>query len=580
MEVCFSVSVSLLALCHEICRRDIKPQRIVQMKNKRFFIAKRARLSLVAIALACGMAFAGCDGDLNEDADNDRAKDQQRTLSGKVAWLEARTLGTVYAYEETELLGQAAWNSAFEWTLTLSKPAMDGIAFVVVINDPVEGKLESKKFVVDNLREWDNEILPLGYEVSSEHFPGSVDIWHGDYTANRFSLVSQGSDAEIYGGAFAGRRVSFIIDSEIPLSEFTPYPPLTIDPPVEITDYQIVDGGDSVDIGGDGKVARVDFIMPASDLRVHINFFPNYDPDNAQIADGRYQDGYVLPLKQATEGAGINLVLYGDGWLSGDLSVGGNWETAARASLERFFALPVIRDFTAYFNVYALMVTSPQTVTELNASSAYQFQGDKVAYMVGQMPQIKGKERKTTIFYIANGPAGGYMTTNGDFAIGVYSYGAESSPQYCIFHEIMGHAFASLADEYSGDAGDADSRESIRNMQNDGFGLNCSLEHTRDTVEWKDFLNPDGSGKTGYADMGIFEGGFVKSTGVWRSIESSVMRNNPAYNTSGWQRYCVYKRIMDLAEKPFTLADFFTYDEPNTLIDDWAVEIAETVTLP
>jgi hypothetical protein len=88
-------------------------------------------------------------------------------------------------------------------------------------------------------------------------------------------------------------------------------------------------------------------------------------------------------------------------------------------------------------------------------------------------------------------------------------------------------------------------------------------------VPWKDFIDKDG-----YSETGIYEGGFVHSTGVWRSGEDSFMRGNPVYNNTGWQRYLIYKRIHDLAELPRSLDDFFEYDTVNLGID-WAVELGD-----
>jgi hypothetical protein len=305
--------------------------------------------------------------------------------------------------------------------------------------------------------------------------------------------------------------------------------------------------------------------------------------NNADAADSwlpdkpeYYTDGEVMTLHKASRGAGVNIVMVGEGFNHDDLRKGGLYETTARGLTDLFFGLPVYRDMREYFNVYALCVESVDSGVDIHQDGkkvidrntrfgmpeAYSGPGGKVfstiKQMVGDMPQIS-QINQTVVIMINHGMVGGFAWPDGTgFGIGVFST-EEPDHTYWMMHEFGGHIFGRLADEYYGCPSVADEglRNTVRADHAKGQDRNTDVTNDPAQVAWAAFI-----GRPGYEAVGCYEGGHYVCTGVWRPEENSVMRSRTLrYNAPS--RYFIWQRIKTIAGESSDIEDFFAYDQHN-----------------
>jgi hypothetical protein len=288
-----------------------------------------------------------------------------------------------------------------------------------------------------------------------------------------------------------------------------------------------------------------------------------------------HADGDVITLHKATRGAGVNVVMVGEGFSHNDLRKGGAYETIAQELAGLFFDLPVYRDLREYFNLYALCVESAESGVDIHENGkkvidrdtrfgmpgAYSGPGgavfEGIKQMVAGMPQITDI-RHTVVIMINNGMAGGFAYPDGTgFGIAVYST-PEGNKAYWMMHEFGGHVFGRLADEYcSPGAPDDAFRTMVRADHAKGQDLNTDVTNDPAQVAWKDFI-----GRPGYEMVGFYEGAHYVCTGVWRPEEQSVMTGGKMYYNAP-SRYLIWKRIRTIADEASDIESFFAYDKIN-----------------
>ena len=107
-----------------------------------------------------------------------------------------------------------------------------------------------------------------------------------------------------------------------------------------------------------------------------------------------------------------------------------------------------------------------------------------------------------------------------------------------VIHEL-GHAIGLLADEYvERQEPSNEDLAKIRNFQKEGFYLNVSTDDF--DVPWKEILADKAFEKE---SPGVYEGGALFKTGIYRSSANSVMRTHMCgHNVIG--RFLIYKRIV------------------------------------
>ena len=140
-------------------------------------------------------------------------------------------------------------------------------------------------------------------------------------------------------------------------------------------------------------------------------------------------------------------------------------------------------------------------------------------------------------------------------------------------HEGCGHGFGKLADEYfytsQGTIPETETA-SLKQWRSLAYGFYENVDLTSDpaTILWSKFISDSRySGK-----VGVYEGGYTYSYGVYRPTENSIMR----YNTGGFNapsREAIYKKIMRFSE-----GESWTYDYETFVAFDASARSSEAVT--
>ena len=133
-----------------------------------------------------------------------------------------------------------------------------------------------------------------------------------------------------------------------------------------------------------------------------------------------------------------------------------------------------------------------------------------------------------------------------------------------IQHEVGGHAFGKLLDEYIYHGTFIDSCNCFDGCPHDdkflaqqalGWGKNLSLNASHYDVPWSHLIfDPQYSS---YVEM--YEGGYMHQRGVYRSEPNSCMNNNVPYY-SAISRQAIVERIMEYAGEEFTFEKFKAKD--------------------
>lgn len=173
------------------------------------------------------------------------------------------------------------------------------------------------------------------------------------------------------------------------------------------------------------------------------------------------KDGEVVCLQKASEGAGINLVFLGDGFLDKDMETGGKYETVMRKWMEQFFVYEPYKTFRNWFSVYTVKVVSKhglfgspeleRRLTRDTAADDTDELGNSIAVLkgvcdqyAGLVPNPNGQENKVCVFFntdISLGRSWCSMSTNGSCLVVVFD--PKSSRPTAINHELGGHGLLS-----------------------------------------------------------------------------------------------------------------------------------------
>ena len=303
-----------------------------------------------------------------------------------------------------------------------------------------------------------------------------------------------------------------------------------------------------------------------------------------------YSHGERLMLNNAsiTQPA-VNLVILGDGYQKKDLLKGGKFERSARSAMDAFFGIEPFKSFKNRFNVYMVAYESTDEGVDIKASgvtkttyfdawcqgggnTAANCDNNKVVSVVQNTLGLTGAAYyRTVVLMLANTDEGSgscaYPYRNTASAAGVNPGDGYASfaiatlaannmeTSSLIRHEVGGHAFGRLGDEYNTGNVTVDSakKTDLDNMHKIGFYLNVSYR-TDSGSPWHDLVGYDG---TGY-----YEGAWNCPTGMYRPSESSVMLNNKGkYNAPS--RRAIYKRIMLQTGGIYSDAAFKNYDYIN-----------------
>ena len=302
--------------------------------------------------------------------------------------------------------------------------------------------------------------------------------------------------------------------------------------------------------------------------------------------DYQYGDGDVITHQTSTKGKGVNIVFMGDCFDAKDIAQG-YYEEIMNEAIGYFFAVEPYSTYREYFNVYTVVGHSPDsglpTTYTINQESRFESQ---YAYENGGGFQFKINEDKcfeyackaptvskenlcqTPVVVIENSSVYGGCTYLWDdnTALAVQCIMRNEYPfdfRGVIQHEVGGHAFGKLADEYVYHSNFidlchcscCDHANGFITRQNRGWYRNLSLNTSHYDVPWSHLIfDPQ---YQMYVDM--YEGGYFHQRGVYRSEPNSCMNNNIPYY-SAISRQAIVERIMEYAGEEFTFAKFKAND--------------------
>lgn len=302
--------------------------------------------------------------------------------------------------------------------------------------------------------------------------------------------------------------------------------------------------------------------------------------------DYSYDNGGVITNQSATVGNGVNIVFMGDCFDAKDIAEG-YYEEIMNEAIEHFFAVEPYKTYRDYFNVYTVVCHStdsglPTTYTinkETIFESQYAFaDGGKFQFRINEgkcfeyackAPTVtKENLCQTPVVVIENSNAYGGITMwwTDNTSLAVQCIQRNEYPfdfRGVIQHEVGGHAFGKLVDEYiyHGDFADqckctcCEHDQELLKRQNYGWAKNLSLNSSHYDVPWSHMIfDPQYSS---YVEM--YEGGFFHQRGVYRSEPNSCMNNNVPYY-SAISRQAIVERIMEYAGEEFTFEKFKAKD--------------------
>ena len=274
-------------------------------------------------------------------------------------------------------------------------------------------------------------------------------------------------------------------------------------------------------------------------------------------------DGEVVCLQKATKGKGITLIFLGDGYVDKDMGPGGKYEEAMRGWMEQFFVYEPYTTFREWFSVYTVKVVSPNSVfgspdserkltrniAEGDDSALY---GNEIATYVDvckeyaeKVPNSSGQPLRIAVFMNTEKSEGrSYCSFNSSGECTAFIFDAIENRPTTLNHELGGHGFAFLGDEYSEyQETFPDAQGTLEYYGRWDFYLNLDWRSDPSRVRWSHLLNDSRYANEG---LGVFEGGNLYAYGIYRSTMNSMMRSDyrkgAVFNATS--RELIYKNIM------------------------------------
>ncbi|MBE6287577.1 MAG: hypothetical protein E7099_05250 [Mediterranea massiliensis] len=302
-------------------------------------------------------------------------------------------------------------------------------------------------------------------------------------------------------------------------------------------------------------------------------------PSDAYESTDFSKDGEVIVLQEATKGNGVNIVLLGDGFVDTDMSDGGAYEEAMNEAFGYLFALEPMKSYKEYFNVYAVKAVSKHNRFAEGYSTALgSYLGiapyvsgdiDKCLEYASKAPITSTKDLTVAVMLNSNVYAGTTFWLENDLGVafigmarpadGFYEKRFEST----FIHEVVGHGFGKLADEYvyyNETYPDAGNMELRQEWIESGYYANVDIISDPAQIRWAHMLNDEQFSSY----TGIVEGGDLFAYGIWRPEEISMMNNNQPYFNAP-SREAIVKRIMKLAGEEYSFESFAEKDKYNPL---------------
>jgi len=300
-------------------------------------------------------------------------------------------------------------------------------------------------------------------------------------------------------------------------------------------------------------------------------------------------DGDWYAYQTHSTGNGVDLVFMGDGYSALDIAQG-KYEKDMKTAIEGFFEIEPYKAYRHYFNAYVVWTVSDVSgigtggtpkntkLSTFHGSGSSMDADRNLCFAYALKAPIKDID-KSVVILVANSTEWGgtcWMWSSGRaIAMQPSDAGTPLLLKHLVQHEAGGHGFGKLADEYVNEGTAASrSRDDIRSNHASGWYVNVDVTNDTNEVIWKDFI-----GHPKYPMVGVFEGGYYFSTGVWRPENVSAMGSTSSTITRPFNapsRAAIVKRIKELAGEAYTIEGFISTDiievHPGTNAStDWSI---------
>ncbi len=333
------------------------------------------------------------------------------------------------------------------------------------------------------------------------------------------------------------------------------------------------------------RVARSIICYPQQESHHDFRLFVDCDIDKT-APQGYHPDGYCRIYQKATEGAGVDIFIIGDGYDKAEYAVGGTADYWLERATEAIFEIEPYKKLRPLFNVYIIYAYSPERGVGLfdnerisrfgywqrkpTQMSNAGFNRQEVLDVCKQGLESINKKVPTTL-YVA-------MVVNSTNT-GLYRgmmYGrrirTEESGEYIlrvalnptnpktfnslVWHEFGGHCFGGLRDEYVPKKG-----EEERLFKGKKLSANLDTESNPKLVKWAQFIEDP---RYAHEKIGVYRGGYKRYHNVYRATETSIMRRggNSKLRFNAPSRAEIYRKTMELAYPgwKFDYEEFVKFD--------------------
>ena len=312
----------------------------------------------------------------------------------------------------------------------------------------------------------------------------------------------------------------------------------------------------------------------------------------------RYEHGQCITLNKATVGKGIDFMIVGDAFTEEEMNLGGKWEQAFNRLYGEIFQFEPFKSYKDWFNVYAVTTVSANTDYTKDSKEesntffkTWQYKpganqritqvGDqqelfRFAYDHSPVKENKENVKEMIVAFVINTTTNfqaysfksQHMIDYGDYGLAYVPIPA-FAPNLSgyITHELLGHGFGGLADEYFYPGSSMQEEQMNREKESKAkYDVNANVEYTShpdefDNKNWAALL------KMNYPGVSVVEGGAFCEKGVWRSSENSIMKGG-SYTQADFSpviREIFLHRIYKFAgkESEYNVNVFIEYDKKN-----------------
>ena len=295
---------------------------------------------------------------------------------------------------------------------------------------------------------------------------------------------------------------------------------------------------------------------------------------NAYVSTDFSKNGHIYVLQQHSVGKGIRILFAGEGF-SDRLIDDGTYEKIMKQAMENFFEIEPFKTYRDRFDVYVYVAVSENELIGLNTVFGTSAYDDMVSINYG--PLTKALE-ESSIIDLKNNPVITCAVilnitsevfpyrVNASWALDGFGTCNILSNQFdgTLWHEMNGHAFASLADEYTEDnvTISEEEKEHIKTGHLKYHNLmNIDVTSNPDSVIWASFIKDE---RYKSEKIGVFEGTRESLLGTYRATEMSIMKGiSNSINFNAPSRQEIFRRIMERSGEEYSLDKFLEYDEIN-----------------